>query len=473
MYIIFRCGFINRLLFKRFKWATMNQSKELIRLAEDELISGEYKKNLYSLSVPCPLPTFRYGDNTLFHTAGRAAGSFDFFLTIRKTTSQNAYFHIPFCRSECLYCSYEKITNPSNDLMDQYLDSLQWEIDRKKSLLGESLRPDIFYIGGGTPTILPLKTMAQLLRILDNAFMLHSNLEFTIETTPQAVLAADGEDKLQLFREMGVNRINVGVQSFSAATARRNGRNQTMKDIFDCFDRLRSVGFDKINLDLIYGLVGHTPEIWADDLKMATAISPDSITTFSLRVRPGSTLHSLLQSGKIQPVPEDDLLVMRIMAQRFLTEQGYMEDNSDYFIRSPEKRYLYQPFQPHNIDRNLIGFGPSAYSLAGDRQIFNVRATSDYMQRCSEITDPIGFVVELTPEEFARKRFSEGLRTFFDDRIFTAEFSGSVFGMFPGIISRLQELGLIRIAGPEISLTFKGRILHDHVANYVKFAEAA
>jgi len=450
----------------------MNQSKELIRLAEVELGSGEYKKTIDSLSVPCPLPAFRYGDNTLFQTAGRAAGSFDYFLTIRKTPSQNAYFHIPFCRSECLYCSYEKISNPANDLMERYLDSLQWEIDRKKSLLGNSLRPDIFYVGGGTPTILPVKTMARLLLILDNAFTLLSNLEFTIETTPQAVLAGDGEEKLHLFREMGVNRINVGVQSFSAATARRNGRNQTTRDIFDCFERLRSVGFDKINLDLIYGLVGQTPEIWADDLKMAAAISPDSITTFSLRVRPGSTLHSLVQSGKIQLVPEDDLLIMRIMAQRFLPGHGYLEDNSDYFIKSPEKRYLYQPFQPHNIDRNLIGFGPSAYSLASDRQIFNVRATSDYMQRCSESIDPIDFVVELTPEEFARKRFSEGLRTVFDDRIFTAEFSGSVFGMFPGIISRLQELGLIRIAGPEISLTFKGRILHDHVAHNVKFAGA-
>src|SRR6185369_1343005 len=456
MYIISSCEFLNKVLFNRFKWATMNQINELIRLAEAELSSGEYIKIIGSLSVTCPLPAFRYGgDNTLFHTEGRAAGSFDYFLTIRKTTSQNAYFHIPFCRSECLYCSYEKITNPADDLMERYLESLQWEIDRKKSLLGKRFRPDIFYIGGGTPTILPLKTMAQLLQILDNAFTLRSNLEFTIETTPQAVLAADGEDKLHLFREMGVNRINVGVQSFSSEIARRNGRNQTTTDIFDCFDRLRSVGFDKVNLDLIYGLVGHTPEIWADDLKMATAISPDSITTFSLRVRPGSNLHSLLQRGKIELVPEDELLIMRIMAQRFLPEHGYMEDNSDYFIKSPEKRYLYQPFQPHNIDRNLIGFGPSAYSLASDRQIFNIHSTSDYMQRCNERIDPIDFVVELTPEEFARKRFSEGLRTVFDDRIFNAEFNCSVFEMFPGIISRLQELGLIRIAEPEISLNFK------------------
>ena len=448
----------------------MNQTKALIQQAHAELNNGSYLETAGCLAAHCPPLTFRYGDNTLFHTKARPADSFDYFMNIRKTLSQNAYFHIPFCRSACIYCSYEKINNPADDLMQQYIACLEWEIDRKKSLLGDNLRPDIFYIGGGTPTILPAKTMQQLLLILDNAFTLRNNLEFTVETTPQAILAADGEDKLGLFREMGVNRINVGVQSFSNAIARLNGRNQSRDDIFSCFDRLRSVGFEKLNLDLIYGLVGQTPEIWGNDLRMAAEIAPDSITAFSLRVRPTSVLHALLERGEIQLVPEDELLAMRIMAQEFLPKNGYMEDNSDYFIKSPEKRYLYQPFQPHNINRNLIGFGPSAYSIAGDKQIFNVHSTSEYLQRCRQGMDPIEYVMELTHGDYARKRFSEGLRTVFDDQVFNADFGCSVFDLFPEFISRLEEWGVIRIAGTEISLTFKGRILHDHVANYIKFA---
>jgi coproporphyrinogen III oxidase-like Fe-S oxidoreductase len=189
----------------------------------------------------------------------------------------------------------------------------------------------------------------------------------------------------------------------------------------------------------------------------------------SLRVRPPSSLFDLATRGDVALPAEREILTMRIMAQHHLPRHGYSEDNADYFIRSPDKRYLYQPFQPHNIHRNLIGFGPSAYTLAGESQIFNVRSTSDYLRISGEGKDPVDFVISLNPDEYMRKRLAEGLRTAFDADSFQQEFGCPVFTPLGELIRKLQEWELLTVEGSLIKLTFKGKILHDQVAEYVKY----
>jgi oxygen-independent coproporphyrinogen III oxidase len=323
-------------------------------------------------------------------------------------------------------------------------------------------------MGGCTPTVLSAEAMAHYLAMLGRHFELQRNRELTVETTPEAVLLPGGENLLSVLKDHGVNRINVGVQSFSDTVVRRNGRRQSAADIAACFNLLKKVGFGKLNLDLIYGLVGQTPEIWLQDLENAAALQPDSITTFSLRIRPPSRLHDMVTLGVVTPPPERDVLVMRMIAQKFLPGAGYSEDNADYFIKSPDKRYLYQPFQPHNADRNLIGLGPSAYSLAGDRQIFNVRGTEQYLEMISRGEDPIAFAIELTREEHMRKRLAEGLRTSFDDGVFSDAFGVSVHEVFGGTLYQLSDWGVVEGDAAALRLTAKGKVVHDCVAAYLK-----
>ncbi len=436
-------------------------------LAEFE--SGDYSSLARQLTLPpsasSPHPTY----NTLFCKGLEKADSFDLFSSLRPAAAQNLYLHVPVCRTACLYCSYEKVLNPSPELLAAYLRTLDKEIDRKKSIHKNGLKPDIFYIGGGTPTALPEEDLRHLLQLLAREFELEGNLEFTVETTPEAVLRPDGMAKLSLLREMHVNRINVGVQSFSTSVALQNGRHQSKEQVVHCFERLRSIGFSKVNLDLVYGLPGQTLDLWEEDLKAAAALNPDSLTTFALRVRPPSALHTQALNGRLELPPENARLVMRIMAQRHLAHHGYAEDIPDYFITGPEKKYLYQPFQPHNRSRNLIGCGPSAYSLAGNTQVFNVRDTREYIRRSAEGGDPIEGAIRLNGEEFARKRFAEGLKTVFADDGLREECGLSIFALLPRMVAKLEELGLISINQDEIILSHRGRALHDQVCDYIKY----
>lgn len=446
----------------------MTPNDYIIREAYDTYGKERYGALIGFLSLPDINPVSRASFNTIYGKPPQKQDSYDYFRTIRHSAGQNAYFHIPFCRTGCSYCSYDKVSRPSADLTGAYLQALASEISRKQEILGGSFTPDIFYMGGGTPTVLGAEVMAEYLHLLGSRFDLRRSREFTVETTPEAILRPGGEELLSVLKDHGVNRINVGVQSFSDTVVRQNGRRQSAADVAACFDLLKKTGFDKLNLDLIYGLVGQTPEIWLQDLENAVALQPDSITTFSLRVRPPSRLHDMVTLGVVTLPPERDVLVMRMMAQRILPAAGYGEDNADYFISGPEKRYLYQPFQPHNVDRNLIGFGPSAYSLAGDRQIFNIRGTEQYLAMISRGEDPIAFAIELTREEQMRKRLAEGLRTRLDDRAFTETFGNSVHESFGSALRQLREWGVIEEDGAELWLTAKGKVMHDYVAAYLK-----
>ena len=445
----------------------MTIQQELLRDAFAAYRGEQYGPLVASLSLPDINPVSRDTFNTIYCKPPQKETSYDYFRTIRRATGYNAYFHIPFCRTECIYCSYDKVPRPSVELIADYLRALETEIGRKRDILGDVFAPDIFYMGGGTPTVLSVEQMERYLLMLGCRFDLRNNREFTVETTPEAILRPGGDELLALLKEHGVNRINVGVQSFSDSVVRRNGRQQSAGDVAACFARLKQTGFDKLNLDLIYGLVGQTPEVWLHDLESAVALQPDSITTFSLRVRPPSRLHDMVIHGDVTPPAERDVLVMRMIAQKFLPDAGFGEDNADYFIKSPDKRYLYQPFQPHNVDRNLIGFGPSAYSLAGDRQIFNVRGTDQYLRAVAGNEDPIAYSIELTREEQMRKRLAEGLRTSFDDTAFYGAFGVSVHEAFGGALLQLREWGVVE-GDAELRLTSKGKVLHDYVAGYIR-----
>ena len=445
---------------------------DLVHEAIAEFEKKQYAHTLLDLAQPSGGLLPKSSFNTIFCKEPRKLHSFDYLSTIRKTSSQNCYFHVPFCRTECLYCSYEKMLYPTVDVLERYLHNLESEIHRKQALLKDDFNPDIFYVGGGTPTVLPHSALRHFLQVLGRSFDLKKSLEFTVETTPQAILGPDGMDKVMLLKEAGVNRINVGVQSLAEEVTRQNGRLQSKDDVIQCFQRLRDVGFDKINLDLMYGLVGQSMELWQDDLQSAVALGPDSITTFSLRVRAPSALFDLATRGEVAVPAEKEILMMRIMAQHYLPGHGFIEDNADYFIKSPDKRYLYQPFQPHNIHRNLIGFGPSAYTLAGEDQIFNVRATSDYLHLSEQGADPVDCVISLNRDEYMRKRLAEGLRTAFNDDSFHQEFGCSIFASLGGVIRKLQELDVVTVAGSTLKLTFKGKIVHDQIAEYIKYSAA-
>lgn len=411
-----------------------------------------------------------YGSfNTIFNKNAAKASSFEVFGSIRKTERACVYIHIPFCKNRCLYCVYEKTAGCSKGLRLDYLRLLKKEIEAKKIFLGERFHPDIFYVGGGTPMVLEKEEIKLLLDTLSGFFDLKNSLEFTFETTPAAVSQPDADDKLALLKKAGINRINVGVESFSEEVLSKNGRLQKKDDIFRSFAKLRRFGFQKINLDLIYGMGSQTLQIWQEDISQAANLSPDSITTFALRVWRNGGLYRQYLKEPTAFSSEEERLIMRIMALRHFVKNNYAEDNSDYFIKSWEKRYLYHPSQPHNIFRNLIGFGSSAYSIAGNIQLFNVQKTGQYLRKIRNKSHPITSIIALDKREYMKKRLADGLRTELDDNVFSKEFSCSVFQGLPRTIERLKRMDLIQVEKYKIRLSEKGRFITDYITNYIKY----
>lgn len=436
----------------------------------DEYAAGNYERIAGKLTLPISDSRALFVYNTIFYKPPLKTDSWDVFDTLRDSSGQNLYLHVPFCLTGCLYCTYEKVLAPPKSLVDRYLQAITREVERKTSLLKSRFAPDIYYLGGGTPVVLTERSLRALLQILSRRFDLKNNREFTVETTPAAVLAPDGTDKVHFLKSAGVNRVNVGVQSFSSTVARQSGRRQTRKEIFRCFEILRETGFDKINLDLIYGLPGQSLEHWARDLEAATQLNPDSITTFSLRVKPPSRLFILARDGRISLPSDNDLVVMRIMARQWLSRHGYLEDLPDYFIKSADKRYLYHPFQPQNLFRNLVGLGPSAYSLAGDTQVFNMRDTEGYLRQSEAGADPVDSAICLDLDEYARKRLAVGLRSVFDDELFQEECGSSIRERLPEILEKLRGLNLFEVEGRKMRLSSQGCILHNRVAEFIKYS---
>ena len=411
--------------------------------------------------------------NTLFLKEKIAVNSFGVFKDIRKAPQSSAYFHIPFCRRQCSYCSYEKMLNPTLQKRRLYLDFLRREIEAKKKVLKHNLNPDIFYVGGGTPSLLSVAEIEYFLRLIEEFFDIKNNIEFTFEVSPWSIARPEGIEKLSLLKEYGVNRITVGIESFSEVVTKKTGRIQLLEDVYKCVVRLKKAAFNTINFDLIYGLPGQDQGLWLEDLSEAVRLSPDSITTFALRIRDNAPIYrQYMRSPSLLPA-ENDKVAMRIMTVDFLARNNYFEDNSDYFFRKKGKKYLYHPTQPHNISRNLIGFGPSAYSIAGNTQLFNIRNTDAYLAKIKSNADPIDSVSVLDRQEYMKKRFAEGLRTQFDDNVFINDFSESVLGFIPQKISRLSELGLIHIDGHIIKLTVKGKYITDIIANYISYSNTA
>ena len=132
---------------------------------------------------------------------------------------------------------------------------------------------------------------------------------------------------------------------------------------------------------------------------------------------------------------------------------------------------MYHPSQPHNISRNLIGCGPSAYSIAGDMQLFNVKEISDYVLKTEHGADPIDRVIRLNKLEYMKKMLADGLRTKFDDKVFSREFSSSAFIEFPKMIKKLTSMGLIRAEKPIVTLTYKGKVIADYISNFIKYSK--
>ena len=288
------------------------------------------------------------------------------------------YIHIPFCKSKCAYCNFFSLV--SEKKINDYVNSLKREIVSRKDYLGGE-KVKTIYFGGGTPSLLPTKYIDEILKILNNNFDLVSNSEITLEANPDTI------DKEQLFelKSLGVNRISVGIQSFHDDDLKYLDRKHDSKHALQIIDDLKCVGFEKLTLDLIYGIPTLTEEKWNKNLDIFFSTGISHLSAYALTVEPKTILGQRIEKGDLQDVNEEETVRhYEILVDR-TKENGFEHYEISNFAK-PGCRSQHNSIYWN--DEKYLGLGPSAHSYDGNSRQWNISNLTKYIQLVNADTDP-------------------------------------------------------------------------------------
>lgn len=368
------------------------------------------------------------------------------------------YIHIPFCERKCIYCDFYSVENLN--LIDRFTESLLKEIEIfsiEADFFNDSIF-DTIYFGGGTPSLLEPTQIEKILNKLSQSFKISSNPEITLETNPGTV----DKRKLLEFKNLGVNRMSFGVQSFFDDDLKFLGRIHTGEDAFKCVNDSFEVGFENVSIDLIFGLPGQTVEKWLENLKFAVSLNVPHISAYNLIVERGTPLHELFSLGKVE-IPEDE-----IQAQLYERTIDFLE-NAGY-VHYEVSNYAFEGFEcRHNLKywqyENYIGFGPSAHSFWINKRWWNFANLNKYINALDLGKIPVANFEILDEEKMIEEFIYLGLRS---KGINVARFKGKfgfefVDGDIKDEIEELERAGYITIEDDFIKLTPKGFLLCDEI----------
>ena len=361
--------------------------------------------------------------------------------------TRHLYVHIPFCPRVCPYCSFYKEASDRNKTQP-FLDAVLRELDMRRDE-GIALRPHTIFFGGGTPSALTVAQMEYLLGGLRGRLDLSELAEWTLEMNPATVSL----EKAKLLRDLGVNRISMGVQAWDAPTLETLGRVHTADQSRHSYAVLREAGFDNVNLDHIFGVPGQSPEAWRDTLRQTIALQPDHISAYNLTYEEDTEFMRKFQRGEFAQDPDADADLFEQTAD-LLAAAGYEPYETSNFSR-PGRRCA------HNLaywrGHDYLGLGPSAFSTVGEHRWSNVRDTAAYTQRILAGEFAADFHEPVSPELRRRESIAFGLRT--SDGVERAWLQP-----WGARVDELASLGLISTVGERVVLTPKGRLLADSVA---------
>ena len=298
------------------------------------------------------------------------------------------YIHIPFCNSKCAYCGFYSL--PSLKLKDRFLEALKAEIVEREeylkqrshcgldpqspSLLESHHTPPIntIYFGGGTPSLLSIKEIGELLHQIKEIYAVSDNAEITLEANPDTLSV----EYLEGLHQLGINRLSIGIQSFFDDDLKYLSRRHDSKHARQCIDWAKQAGFSNISIDLIYGLPTSNAEQWNRNLDLFFALDLPHLSAYALTLEPNAILTKQIELGKLPPVNEEDALRDYDILCKRATENGYLHYEISNFCRCGMH-------SKHNASywfgTPYAGFGPSAHSFDGTTRQWNISSVEKYI----------------------------------------------------------------------------------------------
>lgn len=361
------------------------------------------------------------------------------------------YVHIPFCKQKCLYCDFPSYAG-AEDRIEAYCAALAQEIT---ALAPEFRMPfDTVFVGGGTPSLLPEHSIAELFEALFRSFSITQNAEISMECNPGT---ADGR-KLAAMRKAGVNRLSLGLQSMDDTLLLRIGRIHNRETFLRSYDAALNAGFTNINVDVMHGLPGQSVDAYMDTLYQLTALSPSHISAYSLILEEGTKLYEAVQNNKEHLPTEDETANMQDAGIAFLAQNGYARYEISNFAKpGQECRHNLNYWQ----NGSYLGLGAAAHSawrLDGAwRRWSNPSALTDYADMAKA---PL-FQRDLQQIPPAEERFESvmlALRTIrgLDLAAFHARFQTSFEACYPEAIKTLYRRNWLQIKNGFAALSPQG-----------------
>ena len=360
------------------------------------------------------------------------------------------YIHIPFCKQKCFYCDFCSFAN-KKEMQEKYVEAVINEI--KNITHKEKYTVTTIYFGGGTPSILNPEYIKNILQEIESSFKILDDAEITIEINPGTV----NEEKLKKYKEYGINRLSIGLQSANDKILKKIGRIHDYKQFEETFFYARKCGFKNINVDLMIGLPTQTIEDVKQTLEKIIQKNPEHISVYSLIIEEGTIIEKLINENKLQLPDEETERIMYWTVVNELKENGY----NQYEISNFSKK-TYE--SKHNTNcwkqKQYIGLGTSAHSYLNKKRYSNTNNIEEYIKNIQEnnISKNITIHEEQTEESTMNEYMLLGLRMIQGINIneFKQKFKTDPTIKYKKILEKLQKENLIQITKTSIKLTKQG-----------------
>lgn len=358
------------------------------------------------------------------------------------------YIHIPFCAQKCLYCDFPSFARKDH-LRKAYIEALNKEIIslREKH---NNLEINTIFIGGGTPSVLEANELECLLKEVAKLNMA-KDIEYSMECNPGNLT----EEKLEVMKKYGVNRISMGLQAKQDNLLKGLGRIHNYKTFKENFLLAKKVGFNNINVDLMFGLPNQRLNEWEETLREIISLEPAHISAYSLIIEEGTAFYNLYENDKLKLPTEEEERKMYHLAKKILEENGFNQyEISNYAKEGKECRHNLAYW---NMD-NWIGVGSAAASYINGKRIKNISSVEEYINSINEKGEAVEEIINNSKNDNIEEFMFMGLRKIngIDENEFKNRFSMNINDVYGEILNKYIDEGLLIRESGRIFLSEKG-----------------
>lgn len=358
------------------------------------------------------------------------------------------YIHIPFCAQKCLYCDFPSFARKDH-LRKDYIEALNKEIIslREKH---NNLEINTIFIGGGTPSVLEANELECLLKEVAKLNMA-KDIEYSMECNPGNLT----EEKLEVMKNYGVNRISMGLQAKQDNLLKGLGRIHNYKTFKENFLLAKKVGFNNINVDLMFGLPNQSLNEWEETLREIISLEPAHISAYSLIIEEGTAFYNLYENDKLKLPTEEEERKMYHLAKKILEENGFNQyEISNYAKEGKECRHNLAYW---NMD-NWIGVGSAAASYINGKRIKNISSVEEYINSIKDKGEAVEEIINNSKNDNMEEFMFMGLRKIngIDENEFKNRFSMNINDVYGEILNKYIGEGLLIRESGRIFLSEKG-----------------